>query len=227
MSAKFSILTVAAIPLLPAIPLLACGGDDGPSVTVVDAAVDGRPIDAAAACTAAASNPTPSFGSNQSAERSGSGSATVINYVGRLNADTMPDLLAIDLYAGYGAFQSGTIAPATINLTGVEADYATCGACVLILTDLHQQGSGAALTDIYLANGGTMNLTGAGSSLQATLSNVTFRQVMIGSGGTTTNVGNCTSSLASATISTPIVAGSATFTGGIENGRLVLRHRRY
>ena len=230
MPAKFSLLTVAAIPLLPAIPLLACGGDDGPSVKVVDAAIDSRPIDAAAACTAAASNPTPAFGSAQSAEVQGSGSAQTMNYVGRLNADNMmPDLLAIDLYAGYGTFMGSNIGPrASIDLSGVEADYATCGACVLILTDLHMMGSGVALTDVYMASSGTMTLTSTSTNFTGTLSNVSFRQVNIGSGGTTTNVGNCTSSLPSASFNAPITQGSATFVGKPdENGRLILRRRHY
>lgn len=228
MPAKFSILTVAAIPLLPIIPLLACGGDDGGGVHVLDASVDGRPIDAPEACTAAASNPSVAdFGSNQRASSKGTGSAQEMNWFGPINADAMPDLLAIDLYAGYGAFEGMNISPKTITLTGVEADYASCGACVLLLTDLHQAGSGAAITDTYMANGGTLTLTSTATNFTGSLSNVTFRRVMIGSGGATTNVGTCASGLDGGSFTAPITIGSAGFTGDIDNGRLIIRHRNY
>jgi hypothetical protein len=239
MPAKFSLLAVAAVPLVPV--ALACGGDDGGGgIKVPDAKVFNDapppPPDAADLCTATTDYGAVTFaGSNsQSARSQGSGSAQAIQYVGRLNADAMPDILDIELYAGYGAFMGGTntITPKTIQLTGPETNYKDCGACVIILTDLHMMGSGVAETDIYFAKSGTLNLTSTTTNFQGTLSNVTFRKVDIGSDGTTTDKGSCSSSIGSAAMNAPITVGSATlnieFEGEFIDGRAtILRHRTF
>ena len=240
MPAKFSMLAVAAVPLVPI--ALACGGDDGGGgIKVPDAKVfmdaPPPPPDAPDICTATTDYGAVTFaGSNsQSARSMGSGSQQLIQYVGRLNADPMPDILDIELYAGYGAFMGGTntITPKMIQLTGPETNYKDCGACVIILTDLHMQGSGVAETDIYFAKSGTLNLTSVMTNFQGTLTNVTFRKVNIGSDGTTTDVGNCQSAIGSATMNAPIMAGSAApmnieFEGEFIDGRArILRHRTF
>jgi hypothetical protein len=234
MSRKFSILAVATVPLVPI--ALACGGDDGGgNIKVIDAAVkmDAPPMpDAADLCTATSDYASVAFtGSNaQSARTMGSGSNQAIQYVGRLNMDAMPDILDIELYAGYTVFQTG-ISPKTVQLTGPETNYKDCGACVLLLTDLHMMGSGVAETDVYMANGGTLNLTSTMTNFTGTLTNVTFRKVDIGSDGTTTNKGSCTSQIGSAAPNTPLMAGSAMnimFEGEYIDGRAtILRHRTF
>jgi hypothetical protein len=234
MSRKFSILAVAAIPVIPV--ALACGGDDGGGgIKVIDASVkmDAPPMpDAADICTATTDYASVAFaGSNsQQANSMGSGSNQAIQYVGRLNNDPMPDILDIELYAGYTVFQTG-ISPKTVQLTGPETNYKDCGACVLILTDLHQMGSGVAETDVYFASGGTLNITSTTGNFQGTLTNVTFRKVDIGSDGTTTNKGSCASNIGSASPNTPIMMGSAmniVFEGEYIDGRAtILRHRTF
>lgn len=237
MPAKFSLFAVAALPILPI--ALACGDDGGGGIKVPDASVKmDAPMQQVDAfvdnCTATTDYGTVAFaGSNsQSARSQGSGSQQLIQYVGRMNADAMPDILDIELYAGYGAFMGGTntITAKTVQLTGPELSYKDCGACVLILTDLHMEGSGVAETDVYMAKSGTLNLTSVTTNFTGTLSNVAFHKVMIGSDGTTTDLGACASQVGSASMNAPIMAGSATmnieFEGTFIDGRAtILRHR--
>ncbi|MBP6840279.1 MAG: hypothetical protein KA190_23475, partial [Kofleriaceae bacterium] len=86
------------------------------------------------------------------------------------------DFLLVELYSKFGVFQNGVVT-GTFNLTGEEANYVDCGACVRLLTDATQSDYG----DDYMANGGTLNITAAadavGETLTFTLSNVTFRHV--------------------------------------------------
>ena len=236
MPAKFSVFAVCAMPIIPI--ALACGGDDGGGggIKVPDAKVFNdapAPQDAPDICTATTDYASVTFaGSNsQSARSTGSGSNQSIQYVGRLNADPMPDILDIELYAGYTVFTGG-IAPKTVQLTGPETNYKDCGACVLLLTDLHMMGSGVAETDVYMAKSGTLTLTSTTTNFQGTLSGVAFRKVNIGSDGTTTDLGTCASAIGSASMNTPITVGSATmnfeFEGEVIDGRArILRHRQF
>jgi len=236
MPAKFSLFAVAAMPIIPI--ALACGGDDGGGgIKVPDASTTKMDApatpDAADICTATTDYATVTFaGSNsQSARSSGSGSNQAMQYVGRLNGDPMPDVLDIELYAGYTVFTGG-IAPKTVQLTGAETNYKDCGACVLLLTDLHMMGSGVAETDVYFAKSGTLNITSTTTNFQGTLTNVAFRKVDIGSDGTTTDKGNCVSQIGSAAMNAPITMGSATmnfeFEGEFIDGRAtILRHRQF
>ena len=223
MRARFSILHLLAMPLL------ACGGGGNSNVDSSLHPLDGRGSGSgsgsgsSAACTASSSY-SPTFGgSDQQASTDGSGSAqNTIQYAGKLNTDASPDLLDLELYKGFGAFTAG-ITPKSVTITGAEADYASCGACVLILTDLHSNGSGgAAITDSYMASGGTLNLTSTTGTLTGTLSNIQTRHVDIaqdGSGNITDpdDADGCKSDIASASFSAPIVqagsgSGSAAFT---------------
>jgi hypothetical protein len=235
MPAKFSMFAVAAMPIIPI--ALACGGDDGGGgIKIPDAKVfmDAPPMpDAADICTATTDYASVTFaGSNsQSARTSGSGSQQSMQYVGRLNGDPMPDILDIELYAGFTVFMGG-IAPKTVQITGAETNYKDCGACVLLLTDLHMQGSGVAETDVYFAKSGTLTLTSTTTNFQGTLTNVAFRKVDIAMDGTTTDKGSCNSQIGSASLNAPITMGMATmnfeFEGEFIDGRAtILRHRQF
>lgn len=127
------------------------------------------------------------------------GSQDVYQYTGTLNAD--PDNLDIEMYTGFGVFSSG-IHTGTFKLTGADLDYATCGLCVLVLTD----SSGGSPTDTYMATGGSVTITSLQPTLTGTLDNVTFTHVSIDPNTfESTSVGDgCNSSIASLAISAPV-----------------------
>ena len=127
------------------------------------------------------------------------GSQDVYQYTGTLNAD--PDNLDIEMYAGFGVFSNG-IHTGKFQLTGAELDYATCGLCVLVLTD----SAGGSPTDAYMATGGSVTITALQPTLTATLDNVTFTHVDIDSNTfeSTPRGDGCNSSIASLAISAPV-----------------------
>jgi hypothetical protein len=136
-----------------------------------------------------------------------------------LDADPSPDILLIDLYAGYGAFMAGLpTAPAMIDISGAETSYDTCGACLLAQTDLDT----AAMTftgDPYFATAGTLQLTSVSpTSIAGTLTNITFTHATIDPDtSATTPLGDgCSSTLASLAFSAVPVPDPAV------NGRIRL-----
>lgn len=140
---------------------------------IVDGSIDSTPVN----CTVEPSvsvtaDPAQAFYTNNNMSQT-----VFYAALAALNADATPDLLAIELYAGAGAFMSGFPATgATIQLTGAEAQYATCAGCVLIYADSTQQ----ALGEPYLATSGTLTLTSISTtSLAGSVSNVGFRHVTI------------------------------------------------
>jgi len=223
MPAKFNILVAATIPLVPLIPLLACGGDskspDAHIVTIDSPGSGSNP--GSAACTADASYGAANFGSgsDQFAQTTGSGNMHFEVWggvIGSTGSSGMPDAVQLELYAGAGAFAGGDIRTGTFQLTGSDAQYATCGVCLRIFTDLHMQGSAVASTDDYLATAGSVTLTSvSGTTFSGTISNATFQHVNIGSDFTSTPVGDCTSTMSSGTMNATLTVGSAAFTGHI------------
>lgn len=177
MHPKFSIFTVAAMPLIPI--ALACGGDDGGGGKIMVKPDAAKAIDAApVVCTASTSYSSPA-GSDQFAGEDGSGSDYSVYWLGKMDATTMPDFLQLTLYAGYGAFSSGTITPMTIQLTGEELAYETCGACIFLFTDLHRVGSDVEVTDYYMPTGGTVQLTNVSGSVEGMITNLQLQHMVI------------------------------------------------
>ncbi len=178
------------VPSVLVAQLVACGGGGGGHIMLHDSPAGGGDINTNGNCTATASYGSPTLSTaTADAEYLGSGSSQDTGfleyYLNGLNTDSTPDLLEIDLYSGYGAFESGTglVRTGTYTLgTGGETMFSTCGACVVIDTDLSSQN---VVTDFYFATGGTLTLTSVGtSSLAGSLSNVTFAHVDAGSDST-------------------------------------------
>ena len=181
--------------------LVGCGGDDPkkPPVVTVDAPPVTPTPDAppSATCTMAATVPAPTFADFEHApndpmtpEADGAWQA-----ISPLNADAMPDGLLIQLYEGYGtdfaAATPGT--PVVVQLTGVQASYDTCAACIRGLTELTMD----AYADDYFAKSGTLTLTAASATkLTGTISNLVLTHVTIDEMTlATTAVGDCDSSV--------------------------------
>ena len=243
MPAKFSILALAATPFLSI--ALACGGDDdggGGGIHVVDANNGGGGSDSgsgsgSADCFVDPSH-TPSFGSDtQAASTNGSGAsgadAHAESWQGLLNTDAAPDIVQLELYAGFGLFAGKDIAPGTYPLTGDELNYASCGVCVRIFADATEQALGAQ----YFATGGSVTLSSTTGNLVGTLDNVTFTKVTIADDFTSTPVGDgCETVITAASMDTPLVedmgSGSGSATAGasarlIGSVPVVIRNRRH
>lgn len=114
-----------------------------------------------------------------------------------INADAVPDFLGLELYEGSGVFASG-LKTGTFQLKGDELNYATCGACALIYSDVDFANQKIGAT--YMATGGTLTLSSFKGQLTGTLSNATFEHVTIAKNDpyTSTPVGDgCTTAITS------------------------------
>lgn len=190
--------------------LAACGDDGGNNVTILDGSGGGSDS-AMVTCKASSSYGavTPTTQEAHSAmDMDGNPNYWVFL---DLNADPTPDIMLVDLYGGYGVFETGL--PATggaFQLTGDEINPATCGACVSIQVDYTDMGPA---DDQYIADGGTLNLTSVtATSLAGNLSNVTFRHMNVDSSGIATpHPDGCTATLTSIAFSaTPAPEAAAT-----------------
>lgn len=133
-----------------------------------------------------------------------------VSYAGAVNADAQPDILGLQLYDGFGVFANG-IVPGTYSITGDETQFATCGACVFLLTDF--DGMNFA-DDGYLATGGTLTITSV-SPLQGSVDGITFQHVEIDTMFMSTpHPDGCTSALTAASFDTETTMGSAQVCGG-------------
>ena len=119
---------------------------------------------------------------------------TFMEYDDSINADAVPDTITIQLFGGYGAFATDPIGPKTIDLTGAETGFDTCGGCVMLYGD-NDPSSGPTTT--YMPTGGTLTITQVSPHFTATLTNVTFVHVDIDSStlATTANADGCASTL--------------------------------
>ena len=128
-----------------------------------------------------------------------------VSYLGPLDNATRPNELDIQLYKNTAPF-GAMLAPMSISLVGQD-NFATCGACV-ILHPMYSDGVEIRAQTNYIATSGTLNITavpnGTTTHLTATLSNVTFKHVMIDSSFVTTKVDDCTITLTSASIDAPV-----------------------
>lgn len=199
---------------IPTALLVACGGDDGGTVTPIDA--PGGNIDAApVTCTVS----TNSFGDKGAL----TGAATFasnaqmpaiyrIAVQGRLEAQDPTDVLFIDFFTGYepfGTMQAPTaVVPGTYQLTGAQLDYETCGVCVTMGTNATMAG----YDDDYMVTGGTVTVTAVGDAVGETLtlsvSNLQMQHVNIDpqSGATTSANDGCTTSISGATFTGMVMA---------------------
>jgi hypothetical protein len=238
MPAKFSVLAVTVVPFCAL--ALACGGDDGGGggIVVVDASngSGSGQTDAPAAVTCyVESMYTPSFGSDtQVAQTAGSGisgsNAHTELWAGALDTTMTPDVLQVELYAGFAAFAGADITPKTIQIAGDELNYKSCGACVRIFADSTMDSSAAQ----YFATGGTITLSSVSGTFMGTLANVTLEKVTVADDFTSTPVGDgCTTKIVNATMNAALQMGSGSATDGTPiaraatANRLVLTQRHY
>jgi hypothetical protein len=212
MPAKFSLFTVATLPLLPI--ALACGGDDGGGKITIQPDAP-KQADAMAPCTAEGTYSM--FVTNQFADNyaaTGSGSSAQPRYVTFLAGMNMDiDALRMIFLDGYGTFSTG-LKNGTYAIAGDETSPDTCTMCVLIASNVN--GQTGAIGDWYMATGGTVTLNGTGTAsgtgtFAGSLSNVTFAHIGKDGQGLPTGaaVDNCTANISSINFSATLMVGSA------------------
>ncbi len=152
------------------VSLAACGDDGG------SGRADARPVgmDAPIECQAEAAYGTPPL-DEPYAGRDADTNPEQMYFNGSMNADY--DDLTIELYKGFGVFTDTEIIATTVQLSGDEADYYTCGACVLIYANWDRDLEEAAM--VYLAIGGSLTITQVTPNIQGTLLNASFVHVDI------------------------------------------------
>jgi hypothetical protein len=227
MAAKFSLLTIAALPLIPI--ALACGGDDGGGkITVRPDGPSGGGDTGPAACTGAASYGdalAQAAGSDGMMGGTGSDAYTVF-WIGRMDNNTNSDILQIALIEGAGPFASG-ITPQTIQLTGNQIDATACDACVIMFTDYNFDDDTYA--DLYFATGGTLDLTSVSDTFEGTLSNLTMTHIVQAGNSIVAANDGCDSTFSTINMGSAIMPqeGSATGKPAASGTRFKLPHRFY
>jgi hypothetical protein len=220
MTRKFSLLTAAALPLIPA-AMFACGGDDGPKVTVKpDAAGSGSGSGSGSqtVCSAASSYASLStFSTQQFIYRVGSGSSANLRQNRFTGANADGTYLRVILFGNCG---SGSAAGSGCTFTtptwpaqftpqsGIDLS-TNDDVLVLLLANLNADMT--LFQDLYLGVQGTMNITsvanGSGQTLAANAANVGV--VHLNDEGTDVHADGCESTITSFMFSGSAVAGAA------------------
>ncbi len=79
-------------------------------------------------------------------------------------SDSRVDLLLIELWDNYGAFEAGPIETGEFSIDGPETALASCGVCIRVLANVQQNGSGGLVVEKqYIATGGTVTVDSIGT----------------------------------------------------------------
>jgi hypothetical protein len=164
--------------LVPILLMAACGG----SVPSNSEHPDAKPPVTADASLCAAQDIDPSYATLDGS----AGTATIATggadvYQLHLNSDPMPDVLSVELFAGFGVFNGGAVTPGTYDLS-TETSFGTCGACVLIygnenLACTNQNNDCS--SSYYMPTSGSLTLSMVSGRLAGSLSDVHFQHVAI------------------------------------------------
>lgn len=122
-------------------------------------------------------------------------------YFGPLETGMPGDHISIELWEGFGPFGAG-LRTGTFSITGDDTDYAVCGVCALIATDY----DGSTYRDAYMAESGSVTVSSVTGSITGTLSDVSFRHVVLDSlTGEMFDAGTgCSTRIASASFTAPL-----------------------
>jgi len=216
MPAKFNILVAASIPLVPLIPLLACGGDSkspDASIHVIDGSGSGS---GSATCHIASSLGTPTFAQQGAQYTAGSAAdaTNVLAWQGQMaNQQAVEVLIFGGCGSGSGSACGGNPTPDWPTTFGPKSNLnlmTAPDAIIAVLADL----SGQQYQTIYISTGGTLNITQAGNAAGTTFagnaSNVTLQHYDFTQTGASPDPDNCMSTMTSLTFS-----GSAQFNGKV------------
>ncbi|MBK7078053.1 MAG: hypothetical protein IPH44_37885 [Myxococcales bacterium] len=190
--------TTTTFALILATSLAACGGDDGGTVTQIDARridATGGDIDAAAAGCQISSpnfmNLTTTMATFRRRPQSSMMPNPNVYYLGwgaLLEMGTPSDALIIELWPGFGGIPAGELAPGTYQLNGDNGSLANCGACVYMMSN-YDTGSGMGDQD-YMPTAGTLTINTVNptvpGTIDLTLTGVMMQHVDIDAMGVTT-----------------------------------------
>lgn len=216
--------------LILATSLAACGGDDGGTVSAIDARrIDGAggPDAAGGGCDLMGSATINPITGAMPRFRAGTMNPAIhsVTMGFGLGSEMPPDALFIEFYNNYAPFGTamapGQFTPMAYTLDSVQADYATCGICLIMSANFD---SGTSMgTQDYMPTGGTVTITTlqdqVGGQLDISLANVVMQHVTIdsSSGATTPAADGCTFTIASAQVQGTLVAAKRD--GNLESAR--------
>ncbi len=221
MPAKFNILVAASIPLVPLIPLLACGGSSATpdaKIHVVDSPNGSGSGSGSGHCSVASSLGTPTFSGQgaQYAAGSAADATDTLIWQGALSGANM-QAVEVLIFGNCGTNGSGcggsnaatpdwptTFGPKSgLNLMTVP------DALVAVLANYNS--STMKFGDIYISTAGTLNVTAAsntvGQNFSGNASNVTVQHYDFGSAGVMPDPDNCMSSITSFSFTGSAAAG--------------------
>lgn len=169
---------------------LGCGGDDDGGTTDTggepDAAFD-FPDAEQPVCTDFADlnlgtlDPIPGATAAQKANPmppEGNPDAKSLQLLGTAANGTKPDMIAIELWDGYGAFMDGDATTGTFTIEGMDTAVATCGVCIYIYADATL--ADGAIVDSekdYIATGGSLTVDSIAGNFTGSVSGLTFTEI--------------------------------------------------
>lgn len=137
------------------------------------------------------------FASAHATRTTDGGGKQTVAFLGALAPGPTADTLDIQLIGGNGAFAGGAPAPGTYALSGVEAQLATCGVCVVIEAGMPRE--------YYAAQRGTLVIDQVDTRFKASLAQVDLAHVAVDpSTSTSTIVDACRTSITAASWDVPI-----------------------
>jgi hypothetical protein len=163
-------IVTAALWAMPA-----CGGDDdGDDVSVADSGPGGGGADGGGgACPVeTAIGPFDPLSASQAlhfAQGAPEGqpedpAVRLLSIAGPVGEGGPPvDLLFIELWDGFGAFDGGQLAAGEYAIEGPEATLAGCGVCVYLFGDAQEVNGEIQVAKQYIATGGTVTVESAGT----------------------------------------------------------------
>lgn len=208
MTRKFSLLTAAALPLIPA-ALFACGGDDGPKPIVRDSGMgsgSGSGSGSQVVCDAMANYPTATFQMQSARYSNGSAADQPQKSLQWTGQQADMTYLRVILFgncgsgSGSGGCSGGTPTFPTTFTAPVTMDLATApDVLFLLLADLNT--STMRFDTLYLATAGTLNITaaanGSGMTFSGNGANVDTTHIEIVNNQITEHPDGCMSSIGS------------------------------
>jgi hypothetical protein len=195
-----------------------CGGDDDGSSTDTggdpDAAWDFPDSAQQVACTDFAAldlgtlEPIPGAEAVQKDNPmppEGNADAKTLQLLGTAANGTKPDLIAIELWDGYGAFMDGDATTGTFTIQGMDTAVATCGVCIYIYSDATvAEGVIVDSEKDYIATGGTLMVDSISGNFTGSASDLTFTEIDQTDENGAALPGGCTTAVGSATFDVAI-----------------------
>lgn len=120
--------------------------------------------------------------------------------------DARPDYVQVELWDGYGPFAQGVAQPGTYTIAGNNADYRTCGVCVVIFADVDVMTDNA--TRLLVASSGSVVVRAAGSAagqmLDVDVTAVSFVEADLETSAPVANPPDCASPIAHVALASTI-----------------------